>query len=98
MITRFIANSVAHVAHCGKLPQESPRWPKCRLPGPKSSGAYAQRSPDVALVDIGLPTMDGYELARRIRAHPGELIALQVIRRPSEDRDEHNRPASISIW
>jgi signal transduction histidine kinase/ActR/RegA family two-component response regulator len=27
--------------------------------------------PEVALVDVGLPRMDGYEVARRIRAHPG---------------------------
>jgi len=27
--------------------------------------------PDVALLDIGLPAMDGYELARRLRALPG---------------------------
>lgn len=26
--------------------------------------------PDVALVDIGLPDMDGYEVARRLRAAP----------------------------
>jgi two-component system, sensor histidine kinase len=36
--------------------------------------------PDVAIVDIGLPGIDGYEVARRLRADPGTrsmgLIAL----------------------
>jgi CheY-like chemotaxis protein len=41
---------------------------------------FARKPPDVALVDIGLPTMDGYELARRLRAQPGgELTRLIAV-------------------
>lgn len=40
----------------------------------------AQGAPDIALIDIGLPTIDGYEVARRLRADPAtaeiRLIAL----------------------
>jgi CheY-like chemotaxis protein len=31
----------------------------------------AEAHPDIALIDIGLPDLDGYEVARRLRAAPG---------------------------
>ena len=34
--------------------------------------------PDVALVDIGLPQMDGYELARRVRASGAQTYLVAV--------------------
>ncbi len=45
--------------------------------------------PDVALVDIGLPRMDGYQVAERIRAGLGRkvlLVACTAYTRP-EDRE-----------
>ena len=48
-----------------------------------------QRPPEMALIDVGLPGMDGYEVARRLRASLGEkvrLIALTGYGQP-EDRE-----------
>jgi CheY-like chemotaxis protein len=48
--------------------------------GASALAAAAEARPDVALIDIGLPDVDGYEVARRLRAAPGGrrmgLIAL----------------------
>jgi PAS domain S-box-containing protein len=39
----------------------------------------AASRPDIVLIDIGLPTMDGYEIARRIRARLGAVPILVAI-------------------
>ncbi len=39
--------------------------------GPSGLATAASFRPELALVDIGLPIMDGYEVARRLRAEPG---------------------------
>jgi CheY-like chemotaxis protein len=48
--------------------------------GPAALEAALASRPDVAVLDLGMPGMDGFELARRLRARPrGEeaiLIAL----------------------
>jgi CheY-like chemotaxis protein len=46
------------------------------------------KDPDVALVDIGLPGIDGYEVARQVRAHGRRpvLIALTGYSQPEDRR------------
>jgi CheY-like chemotaxis protein len=49
---------------------ESPAtWSTTR---PTAFGAWAaeRRPPDAAIIDIGLPGIDGYQVARKIRAEP----------------------------
>ena len=46
--------------------------------GPTALDAVAAHGPEICLLDIGLPGMDGYELARRIRALPQGAQPLLV--------------------
>ncbi|HET9754575.1 MAG TPA: hybrid sensor histidine kinase/response regulator, partial [Myxococcales bacterium] len=54
--------------------------------GPGAIEAAAEFRPQAALLDIGLPVMDGYEVGRRLAAaHPGiQLIALTGYGQPSD--------------
>ena len=47
--------------------------------GPSALTLAAHFAPDVALLDIGLPVMDGYELAGRLRAECGPTLVLIAI-------------------
>jgi signal transduction histidine kinase len=47
-----------------------------------------QHRPEVALLDIGMPKLDGYEVARRIRAQPwGQRITLVALTGWGQDSD-----------
>ncbi|WP_438041734.1 ATP-binding protein [Sorangium sp. So ce128] len=56
--------------------------------GPSALRIAEEFAPDVALLDIGLPVMDGYELARRLREQPaGERVRLIAITGYGQESD-----------
>jgi len=58
------------------------------LDGPSGLNLLTSFEPDVVLLDLGLPGVDGYEVARRIRAMPGgDRYLIVAITGYGEDRD-----------
>ncbi len=48
--------------------------------GPEAIDAAREFRPDALLLDIGLPTLDGYEVCRRIREEPwgGDVLVIAL--------------------
>ena len=60
--------------------------------GPRGVEMARTSMPDIALVDIGLPEVDGYEVARRLRTLAGTrpyLIALTGYGQPDDVKRAH---------
>jgi CheY-like chemotaxis protein len=55
--------------------------------GPSALQISTEFLPDVALIDVGLPGMSGYEVARRIREQP-ELRHMVLIAQTGWGREE----------
>src|SRR4051812_7464836 len=57
-----------------------------------------QRRPDVVLLDIGLPGIDGYEVARRLRGYPelGGLLIIAVTGYGQENDRQRARDAGFN--
>src|SRR6185436_13228766 len=66
--------------------------------GPGALRVATDFRPDLALLDIGLPVMDGYELARRLRALPGlEGVTLVAVTGYGQRSDrERSRDAGFA--
>src|SRR5262249_2551659 len=58
--------------------------------GPDALKAAATLHPDVVLLDLGMPGMDGYELARRMRAESWGKRAL-LVALTGWGQDQHRR-------
>ena len=63
--------------------------------GPAAIAAAPAFGPDVVLLDIGLPDLDGYEVARRLRARP-DLPGLRLLAMTGYGRDEDRRRAAAA--
>ena len=69
-----------------------------------SNGALAlaaaeRHRPEVALLDVGMPALDGYEVARRIRAEPwGREVTLVAITGWGQDEDRQRSQAAGFDW
>ena len=74
--------------------------------GEDGAAAIASRLPELALIDLGLPGIDGYEVANRVRDAVGDqvyLVALSGFGQPEDKRraleagfDEHiTKPADV---
>jgi signal transduction histidine kinase/CheY-like chemotaxis protein len=62
-------------------------WVEGAADGPQGLTRILSELPSVALIDVGLPGFDGYELARRARSHLGDapvLIAMTGYGQPDD--------------
>jgi signal transduction histidine kinase len=76
----LLAESVRMMGHVAQVAHD----------GPTGLRIAAQLQPDVALLDIGLPVMDGYELAAHLRALPG-LEKVWLIAVTGYDQEANRR-------
>lgn len=75
--------------------------------GPTALDSFVRRRPELCFVDIGMPGMDGYETARRMRTLPGgqgvHLIALtgythaEDIRKALEAGFDRHEPKPVEL-
>jgi PAS domain S-box-containing protein len=66
--------------------------------GPEALEAVQRAHPDVVLVDIGLPSMDGFEVARRLRAaQTGNLLLVALTGYGRDEDRERTRAAGFDF-
>jgi CheY-like chemotaxis protein len=59
--------------------------------GPRALELAQSMRPEIAIVDIGLPRMDGYEVAKRLRSSPDGAGELKLIALSGYGRDKDRR-------
>ena len=81
-------SSAALLRHCGYETAVA-------LDGEDALGRAAQLAPDVVLLDLGMPLMDGFEVARRLR-RPGGALPPFIIAVTGHDWPEDRLKCSLA--
>jgi two-component system OmpR family response regulator len=66
---------------------------RCAANASDALAAIKKAKPDLVLLDIGMPRMDGYELARELRARFGEGVPIVALTGMHES--DPRRPADV---
>jgi CheY-like chemotaxis protein len=84
-LSELLAELLEHVGHVVRVAHD----------GPAALRILDLFVPDLALLDIGLPSMDGYELARRLRErHELQNVSLVAVSGYGQEADrERSRQA-----
>jgi len=65
------------------------RWPDAEVlkaeDGPTALALFERENPDLLIVDLGLPGMDGYEVIRRIRLYSDVPMVILSVRDEEQD-------------
>ena len=66
--------------------------------GPSAVAAARRRCPEVVLLDLGLPGLDGFEVARRLRQEHGEAVFIIAVTAYATENDlERARAAGCEL-
>lgn len=68
--------------------------------GPAALAAVEEEMPDIVLLDLGLPGMDGFEVARRLRGRPGgrDVFIAAVTAYRGEEHQRQAREAGFDRY
>jgi len=58
----------------------------CAVTGSEALNAISQKMPDVVILDLGLPDMDGVDIIRRVRSY--SLVPIIVVSARDQDREK----------
>jgi len=66
------------------------KWPECTVlraeGGPQGLDVFDSEEPDLVIVDLGMPGMDGYEVIRRLRRKSDVPIIILSVRDEETDK------------